>query len=436
MNESPPKRLLDSKLDSKYLLDPVSKISIAIDNLRGLVVVMVLAFHSSMAYLTSQPPSQPAFDSAAWTADPIVDNARWLPLDLFSAFQFLYLMQLMFFLSGLFAWPSLQRKRPSAFLFDRALRLGAPFVLGTLLLMPAAYYPVYRVTAIDPGLPAFLHHWIALPFWPDGPMWFLWFLLVLDAVAAALFRFFPRTVEALSGLAAANCASPSRFFIALVTASSLAYLPAALTFQPWQWTEFGPFAFQPGFVPQYIVYFFAGLVIGANGLEGSFARSDGKLPLRASAWTAGTFASFALWLTGMALIVKGPAPQFLGLHFAADAAVVLFVACTLLAAIALCLRFAGTQRRILKTLSENGYGIFVFHYVFVLWTQYFLLGTAMFAPFKAVIVLGVTLALSWTASVLVCRTRIGARVLKGERLLRLTPGSAVQKRGWLSLAPR
>jgi hypothetical protein len=108
----------------------------------------------------------------------------------------------------------------------------------------------------------------------------------------------------------------------------------------------------------------------------------------------------------------------------------------LLAAIALCLRFAGTQRRILKTLSENGYGIFVFHYVFVLWTQYFLLGTVMFAPFKAVIVLGVTLALSWTASVLVCRTRIGARILKGERLLRLTPGSAVQRRGWLSPAPR
>src|SRR5206468_12983401 len=45
-----------------------------------------------------------------WRANPIVDSARWLGFDLFCAFQYVYLMHLMFFLSGLFVWPSLSRK--------------------------------------------------------------------------------------------------------------------------------------------------------------------------------------------------------------------------------------------------------------------------------------------------------------------------------------
>jgi hypothetical protein len=43
---------------------------------------------------------------------------------------------------------------------------------------------VYRVTAVDPGLAAFWQHWLALPFWPSGPPWFLWVLLVFNLIAA------------------------------------------------------------------------------------------------------------------------------------------------------------------------------------------------------------------------------------------------------------
>ena len=37
-------------------------------------------------------------------------------------------MSLMFFLSGLFVWPSLQRKSSVTFLSDRLLRLGLPMI--------------------------------------------------------------------------------------------------------------------------------------------------------------------------------------------------------------------------------------------------------------------------------------------------------------------
>lgn len=393
----------------------MSRSSIAIENLRGFVVVMVVAFHACMAYLQSQPVTEPLFDSPpyGWMATPIVDSSRWLPLDLFSAFQFLYLMQLLFFLSGVFVWPSLRRKGPAAFLQSRALRLGVPFLLGTAVLMPMAYYAVYRVTAIDPSLSAFWRHWLALPFWPDGPMWFLWLLLVLDGIAAAVHRFAPQPIEAMARLAATARMRPGRFFIALAGVSMLVYVPMARVFTPWQWTEFGPFAFQLSFAPQYVIYFFAGVIVGAAGLESGLLAADGMLARRAVRWIAAALVIFVVWLLAMAVVVKDLLPGLPGRQMAADIATVLFVACACFGATGGFLRFAGTRRAALRGLARNGYGIYIFHYVFVLWAQYLLLGIAVFALIKAVTVFGITLVLSWMASVAVCRVPLGVRLLRG-----------------------
>jgi len=82
----------------------MSAVSLALRNLRGVAILLILAFHCFSAYIVNQPAQAPLFDLAPyeWRALPIVDGERWLGFDLFCAFQFLYLMQLMFFLSGLF----------------------------------------------------------------------------------------------------------------------------------------------------------------------------------------------------------------------------------------------------------------------------------------------------------------------------------------------
>ena len=61
----------------------------------------------------------------------------------------------------------------------------------------------------------------------------------------------------LSKWSAAAGAAPGRYFIALVLVSTAAYLPLAAFFQPWDLKQFGPFAFQPGRLLHYFVYFFA-----------------------------------------------------------------------------------------------------------------------------------------------------------------------------------
>src|SRR5258707_834640 len=104
----------------------MSRSSVALSNLRGFAIVMVVAFHAFIAYLGSQPASPLPFDAPpyAWLANPIVDSARWFGFDLFCALQYVYLMHLMFFLSGLFVWPSLSRKGARTFLYDRLVGLG------------------------------------------------------------------------------------------------------------------------------------------------------------------------------------------------------------------------------------------------------------------------------------------------------------------------
>jgi Acyltransferase family len=99
----------------------MSKSSLALSNLRAFVILLVVAFHSVLAYLGSQPASPSPFDSPPywWRAIPIIDSERWFGFDLFCAFTYVYMMQLMFFLSGLFVWPSLLRKGGKIFLYDR-----------------------------------------------------------------------------------------------------------------------------------------------------------------------------------------------------------------------------------------------------------------------------------------------------------------------------
>ena len=397
----------------------MSRTSLALHNLRGFAVVMVIAFHACIAYLASQPASPPPFDTPPfrWLANPIIDNAHWFGLDLFCALQYMYLMHLMFFLSGLFVYPSLSGKGSARFVFDRLKRLGIPFVLGVFLLMPLTYYPVYRVTAVDPSWSAFWLHWRALPFWPSGPLWFLWVLFACNLVFAVLAAAIPRSRERLAILSADAGAHPLRFLAGLVVVAALAYVPLAMAYKPWDWVTFGPLAFQPVFVAPYAIFFLAGVSVSAHGFDRGLLEADGALARRWPIWLAGAFAAFLAWIIPTALIVKQVAPSVPGLQIAADLGSVLASATISFAAAALFLRFAAAPSPILGRISVNAYAIYLIHYLFIIWLQYLLLGSDLFAVVKAGLVFGGTLAMSWAAAALLSSIPIGARLMQGKREL-------------------
>lgn len=391
--------------------------SLALSNLRGLVIVVVLAFHSFLAYLGWLSASAAPFDAPPfqWRAFPIVDSHRWFGFDIFCAWQDVYLMSLMFFMSALFTWPSLTRKGDARFLRDRFQRLGVPFLFGVLVVIPIAEYPAFRVTAADPSLHAYVADYLSLPFVPNGPMWFLWQLLALTVAAAALHRFAPGPIEKLARWSADVGNRPRRYFLALAAACAVAYVPLALLFTPWSWTNHGPLGLQFSRPLLYGVFYLSGLALGANGLGRGLLSPDGPLARRWTAWLGSASGLFLAWmaLTGLSINETGGGPLLL--RVLVDLSFVLACASGCLAALALCLRFAVFRSRSLASLSANAYGIYLLHYPFVVWLQYALLGVALFALGKATIVLGLTLLLSWTIAVGLSFVPLGCRLIGVER---------------------
>jgi glucans biosynthesis protein C len=377
----------------------MSKSNLAIKNLKGFVIVIVLAFHSVLAYMSFSPTPSLAFDDPPfrWLSVPIVDSQRWFGFDLFCAFQDLYLMTLMFFISGLFVWPSLARKGTRTFLSDRLLRLGLPFCLAVGLLMPLAYYPVYRVTAIDTSFSSYWRHFLALPFWPSGPQWFLGVLLVFDLTAALVFE-----LNRQDGDVFRLIVCPRRFVIVLLSASAIAYVPLALLFTPWQWAQFGPFGFQLSRPLHYAVYFFAGVVVGAHGIDTGPLAADGKLVRSWNVWLVAAIASFVAWLGVAGLAMQFAGPPF-GLQFLQAVCFVTSCGSICLFLLTLFLRFANRPLPALDFLSDNAFGLYMIHYVFVVWLQYMLLGVATFAIVKALVVFAGTLILSYVTVAMIRR---------------------------------
>ena len=373
--------------------------NVPLSNLRAVVIVIVVAFHSVLPYLASQPAQPFAFDEAPyrWVAFPIIDQERWFGFDLFCAWQDIGLMSLLFFLAGLFTPASLQRKGSLTYLRERSWRIGLPFVIGAGVLSPMAYFASYRSTAADPSLAAFWEHWLALPMWPAGPAWFLWQLLVVSTLATALYASAPQSLRVLSGLGERIKDRPLAFFAGLTTLSMLAYVPLAMAFTPWDWTSWGPFAFQLCRPLHYVVYFFAGFSIGAYGLDRGILRSDGPLAREWPLWLLAAAASFAIWGGLTSLTMQGWDSSPFAYRLGAALAFPLACASGALCMLAICLRLQ-VQARPLDSLSHNAYGIYIMHYVFVVWLQYALLGVALNAVGKAVIVFAAALALSWMAS--------------------------------------
>ncbi len=391
--------------------------SLALNNLRALVILLVLSFHSVLAYLQFLPAAPYRFDSPPyqWRAIPIIDSHRWLGFDLYCAWQDVFLMSLFFFLSGLFVWPSLNRKGAGNFLNSRLLRLGLPFALVVAIMMPVTLYPTYLQTASHPGLAAYWRHWLGLPFWPCGPMWFLWLLLVGDFGAAGLHRFAPGLGNYLVRLSSAAEAHPARFFAGFIFVSILAYVPLALLFTPSAWAQLGPFAFQLSRPMHYALYFFAGVGLGAGGVERGLLAADGPLVRRCETWVIAALVSLCAWMGLTGLTMEEGASASLGLQILADLSFVLACFSSCFAVLAVVLRFAARRLRSLAGLRESGYGMYLVHYLFVVWLQFALLGLALPAIIKGVVVFGCTLFLSrWAVAALRRLPSVG-QVIGAER---------------------
>ena len=279
----------------------------AIGYLRAFIVLLVVAHHTALAWVPYAPPPASTLlaPPRAWLAIPVVDHMRWSPALPFVAFNDVFFMSLMFFLSGLFFWQGLKRRGLARFLRDRAIRLGIPLVVSLALLSAAAYYPSYLQTSAHTGFANFCHQWAAIgfPFPPTGPAWFVAVLLVFDCVAATLFTLVSAAMPALAAVTLRLSRSPLLFFSILVGVTALVYIPMAVAFTPTAWSAFGPFVFQTSRLFHYFVYFLCAAALGASGLEDGLLARQGRLAPQWAAWLVAAAVAFVAeyFLSGFAM---------------------------------------------------------------------------------------------------------------------------------------
>ncbi len=390
---------------------PLARDEVAVGYLRAFITVLVLAHHAVLAYhpFAPAPPASLTAEPRLWQAFPIVDSQRWGGFSLLVGFNDIFFMALMFFLSGFFVWSSLLRKGSGTFLKDRALRLGLPFVVAAAVIAPLAYYPSHLQTGADPSFGAFWNQWSSLGQWPAGPAWFIWLLLAFDVVAAGLFLLSPRWGDRLGRLASGAQRRPAVFFGLLVAISAVVYLPMAFAFNPIEWTTLGPFAFQTSRLLLYALYFFAGIGVGAYGLQRGLLAPDGRLARRWFLWLPA-----ALIVFGVAVIIILTAISRLESRswaIAGGLAFVLSCAASGFAFLSVFVRFAKRRVKVLDSLRGNAYGMYLIHYAFVSWLQLLLLKAPLGGLAKGTVVFLGAVALSWSATAILRRVPGVARVL-------------------------
>jgi surface polysaccharide O-acyltransferase-like enzyme len=348
------------------------------------------------------------------------DRMRWLGFDLIVLFNDSFFMAFMFLISGLFVHDSLIRHGVGEFLRRRAWRLGIPLLVSIFVLIPIAYYASFLRYHL-PGTTDFnyFHYWgrmITIGPWPSGQSWFLWVLLVFNVIAAAIWMIAPQILRNFGFLIGALRNRAAIALAALVVVSVVSYLPLHLWFGDGAWFEPGhyPFPVQTSRILLYPAYFFIGVGIGVIGLRVGILAENGDLAKRWATWL-----TFAVLFFGLLLLlvyahhnwIENLASPPLWWKTAYGIAFAIFTAVMAFTVLATSLRLSRSSLWLLDVMQPSAYGIFLFHYMFIIWLQYFVYDPAWPAGVKAAIVFAGTLGGSWLLTVLLRKIPLVARTI-------------------------
>lgn len=161
-----------------------------IDNLRWITLLILIPYHTAMAWNVWGEPNYIYFEGNRWISSIIV---------FFSS----YFMPLLFVLAGVSTKFALQKRTNKEYLIERVKRLFIPFLFGTIVLMPIMAYLADRFNCSYSG--GFLEHYaVFFTRYTDligadggfslGQFWFLLYLLIISVVGVGIIALSKRFV--------------------------------------------------------------------------------------------------------------------------------------------------------------------------------------------------------------------------------------------------
>jgi len=359
--------------------------NLSLDRSRTFLTLVVLLHHAVIPY----------------TYFGHTDPTEWIGFDLIVLANDSFFMAMFFFLSGLFVWPGIGRKAPLTFLRDRLLRLGLPFAVCALTLIPIAYYALALQQGTDLTFAAFWRKTVTVGPWPSGPVWFVWVLLAFDTTASVLYRISPTLVFPINRISQLGFNEPWRVWLLLFIVTEVAYIPLLIHYGTNHWFELGPFSVQASRVLLYASYFFIGAGVGCASMATGVLGPEGQLPKSRWTWLFITLIPYAgMWC--MIYIKRGildnPPALPWWYHLFYGTFFVLFSASIMLAILAFFLHSKAPGPTLLDRMQGEAFGMFLVHYPIVLWIQHWLFDYDVSAIVKASVAFVLTVILSWAAT--------------------------------------
>lgn len=311
----------------------------ALDHLRVFIIFLVVLLHASLSYMAYAPEWWYVLDpgrSLFFTAVVLVVDVP--------------IMLIMFFLSGYFTYPSLSSRGAGRFMRDKLVRIGIPWVFGSLVLAPPTAYMIYFSRKVPMTLGTFWR----TDFWgkayQQSVYWYLGVLLLLFALTALVFAW-SRRFAAWRRVVARPSALFFALFLLAMTAGSLAI---GLRHPLDEWSHNYLLVYQPVRAPLYLGYFALGIFAQQRG----WFSPEGYTPPLAR-WLPACLASGLLYLGWRLVLAPSVRPVL-----AAAVMILLFnLFCfsSLMAGIALFRAHAAGDSGFWRSQARNSYGIYYLH---------------------------------------------------------------------------
>jgi len=363
-----------------------------LDNLRYLMVLGVITFHSTSAYV----------GEAYFVVDPNPGQiTRFL-----NGFLISFIMGVLFFVAGYFVIPSLERKGVAGFIWSKVTRLLIPFLLGVAFVAPINTYIAYAAQQFR-GLesPGYWDFWLTymatIPDFPTARLggdafsaymqfhyhhfWFVAQLSALCVAFALLWSLKRRLLGDRAALIGTEARSNAEVSLAALVCAGLLVLTDSAG---------GLLSAIPGARPVLTV----------------LGTSPWQLPWAALLFGMGIYAYRKRWYLngtypghligwGLLWLVILLSDQ-LGIRmWWRPLTVVVYIA--LLSG--LTFRFMNHQSRFSQSLTANSYAMFIIHYPIVVLLQYLLLDLGAPAALKFLICAALAILTTWTISNFVIR---------------------------------
>jgi hypothetical protein len=326
-----------------------------IDNLRWLVIVMVVLVHVCVTYS--------GLGSWYYHEEARLDVASQVVFYAYEIFSQSFFMGFLFLLAGYFVPAAYDRKGAGRFVLDRLFRLGAPTLVFMFVLHPLT--ELIKKAFLRPPLrwahvPEFYRGYLGnLEFFREtGPLWFALALLMFCLAYAAV----RRLAEALGARPRekARTARP----VAHGTVVALIGLLAAASYLARLVQPIGTswYNMQLCFFPQYVILFLIGLWSKATGFLESVSYRFGMRWFRLA--LAAGIPAWAILLASGGLFSGNLEAFGGGLHWQAAAYALweaFFCVGISLGLIVLYRERVNLRSRLTGFLADNNFGVYVFH---------------------------------------------------------------------------